>query len=244
MRRNDYGTDVPTYAILTAAGSGSRLGSDLPKALVPLRGVPLVVHAAQRLGASGVVDAIIVTAPEAHLDQVRAVLAHWNIDAEVVAGGPSRQASVASGLDMVPESASIVLVHDAARALAPADLIARIVREVRSGHDGVIPGMPVTDTIKQVEAGPGAGLGAQRITATVPRNRLCIVQTPQGFRADVLRKVHADAREQALDESTAATDDASLLEAAGHQVWSVKGDERALKITTAHDLAVAGLLLN
>ncbi len=234
---------MSTYAILTAAGSGSRLGSELPKALVPLRGLPLVVHAAERLAASGVVDTIVVTAPAAHVDQMRAVLAHWKIDAEVVAGGPSRQASVACGLDAVPTSAKIVLVHDAARALAPADLIARIVREVRAGRDGVIPGMPVTDTIKQVQPNPD-GLGAQLITATIPRSNLVVVQTPQGFNADLLRSVHAAAQEQSLDESTAATDDAALLAAAGHQVWSVTGDERALKITTAHDLAVAGLLLS
>ncbi len=219
------------------------MGFDLPKALVPLRGMPLVVHAAQRLLASGVVDGIVVTAPAAHLGQMQAVLEHWDIAAEVVAGGPSRQASVAAGLDAVPASASIVLVHDAARALAPAELIARIVREVRAGRDGVIPGMPVTDTIKQLEPSPD-GLGAQLITATVPRSNLCIVQTPQGFRAEVLRAVHDGARQQGLNEHTAATDDAGLLEAAGHQVWSVTGDARALKITTAQDLAAAGLLLS
>lgn len=244
---------MTTYAILTAAGSGSRLGFELPKAFVPLHGVPLVVHAARNLLASGAVDGIIVTAPASHAGQMRAVLDAWEVAADVVVGGPSRQASVACGLDEVPPKADVVIVHDAARALAPADLIARIVAEVHAGRDGVIPVLAVTDTIKRIEhrTDPEAGTsaeprdhnGAVRIQATVPRADLRIVQTPQGFRADVLRSAHAGAREQGRDETRAATDDAALLEAAGHDVWAVAGDERAMKITTAHDLAVAGLLL-
>lgn len=236
---------MTTYAILTAAGSGSRLGFDLPKALVPLGGVPLVVHAARRLLASGAVDGVVVTAPATHVEQMRAVLTRWQVAADVVAGGPSRQASVACGLAAVPEAADVVLVHDAARALAPANLIARIVAEVRAGRDGVIPVLAVSDTITRV--GPGAQSGdghALPVAGTVPRADLRIVQTPQGFRAEPLRVVHAQARERGLDEALAATDDASLLEAAGHQIWAVPGSEQALKITTAHDLAIAGLLVS
>lgn len=236
---------MTTYAILTAAGSGSRLGFELPKALVPLGRIPLVVHAARRLVASDAVDGLVVTAPATYVEQMRAVLAYWRVTADVVVGGPSRQASVACGLDAVPSAADVVLVHDAARALAPADLIARIVDEVRAGRDGVIPVLAVSDTITRVATdGNGEDGRALPVAGTVPRADLRIVQTPQGFRADLLRAVHTQARERGLDEALAATDDASLLEAAGHQVWAVPGSEQALKITTAHDLAIAGLLVS
>lgn len=190
-----------------------------------------------------------MTAPATHVEQMRAVLAHWEVAADVVVGGPSRQASVACGLDAVPTAADVVLVHDAARALAPADLIARIVEEVRAGRDGVIPVLAVSDTITRVDRGVGLGGHSEDgrtlpVAGTVPRADLRIVQTPQGFRADLLRAVHTQARERGLDEALAATDDASLLEAAGHQVWAVRGSEQALKITTAQDLAIAGLLVS
>lgn len=232
---------VPTYAILTAAGSGSRLGSELPKALVPLAGEPIVVHAARRLLAAASVDRLVVTAPPAHLDAVRASLTRAGLPATVVAGGASRQESVRLGLAAVPETADVVLVHDAARALAPPELADRVDAAVRSGHVGVIPALPVADTIKRVV--PDGGSGPRRVTDTVPRADLRIVQTPQGFDAHVLRAAHAAHRERGLDESTAVTDDAGLLEAEGAQVWSVAGDELAMKITTRHDLERAELLL-
>ena len=230
-----------TCAILTAAGSGTRLGSTLPKAFVPLDGVPLVVHAARRLAASGVVDHIVVTAPASHLAPMRDLLAQWSVAADVVAGGGSRQASVACGIEAAPPEASVILVHDAARALAPAELIERIVAAVRAGRDGVIPTLAVTDTIKVV--GQIDASGTARVEATPQRSHLRIVQTPQGFSARVLREVHAGAAERGADEATAATDDAALLEAAGHEVWTVPGDEQALKITTPNDLVTAHHLL-
>jgi len=233
---------VRTAAVLTAAGSGTRLDLPGPKALVELAGVPLVVHAVRRLGASGVVRLIVVTVPEQQLTGFRALLAGparpgIGVPIRVVAGGPSRQASVAAGLAELPRDVDVVLVHDAARALASADLVRRVEAAVRSGHRAVVPGLPVADTIKQIgDVGPD---GTQPVLATLPRADLRVVQTPQGFDRALLDAAHAAGRDRAADERTAATDDAALVEALGEPVRMILGEEQAMKITTNRDLAVA-----
>ncbi|GIG22526.1 2-C-methyl-D-erythritol 4-phosphate cytidylyltransferase [Cellulomonas chitinilytica] len=258
-------------AVLTAAGSGSRLGHALPKALVPLAGEPLVRHAARRLLAARAADGqrietLVVTAPADHVAHVERSLTGLadGVRVVVVAGGPTRQASVAAALavlgapvpsgasaagvrptDDAPGDPTVVLVHDAARPLAPEELVGRVIDAVRAGRSAVVPGMPVTDTIKQVDAPQGAaeGLAAARVLATVAREQLRAVQTPQGFTFDVLRTAHAAAAAHAHDEALAASDDAGLVERTGGAVWVVDGDERAAKITTPRDLAIAELLL-
>ena len=242
-----------TAAVLTAAGSGSRLGHRLPKALVPLDGTPLVAHAALGLVASGVVDLLVVTAPDDHLDTVRAVLDDATAGAVpvvVTRGGPSRQASVAAALAVLPDDVDVVLVHDAARCLTPGPVVARVVAAVWSGHGAVVPVVPVTDTVLEVEPGTGAGAAAGsthdavRVVATPDRSRLRAVQTPQGFDRALLDRAHAAAAHRAHDETLAATDDSSLVAALGEPVVAVPGDHRALKITTARDLALAGMMLS
>lgn len=234
-------------AILTAAGTGTRLGHALPKALVPLDGLPLVARAARRLADAPSVERLVVTAPAGHVDEVRRVVETAlvrPIPLLVVPGGSSRQESVARGLAAVDLEGmaqdEVVLVHDAARALAPVELIERVVAAVRAGHPGVIPVLPVTDTVKRVGA---QGPGGAPVLETVPRADLRRVQTPQGFRRDALLLAHASGAADAGDEATAATDDAALLERAGYDVWAVPGDELAMKITTRRDLAVAAVLL-
>lgn len=246
-------------AVLTAAGSGSRLGHALPKALVPLGGEPLVVHAARRLLTARTSDGeqvgtLVVTAPADHVDTVRSLLEGLGGDVVVVRGGPTRQSSVAAALDVLAsrDGVDVVLVHDAARPLVPPALVARVVEAVRSGHDAVVPGVPVTDTVKQVGA-PEARTDALRqdvtspavepVVRTVPRGDLRAVQTPQGFRLDVLAAAHAHGAHVAHDEALAASDDAGLVELAGGTVWVVAGHEDAAKVTTARDLAVAELVL-
>lgn len=223
-------------AVLVAAGSGSRLGHQLPKAFVPLRGVPLVVHAARSLLACDAVSALVVVVPADRAVDARVALAGLPCPVTVVAGGAARQASVAAGLAALPDDADVVLVHDAARPFVPADLVERVVAAVRSGHPAVVPALPVTDTVKRV--GPGDGTG-EPVLETVPRGALRAVQTPQGFARDVLVAAHAAAAARAHDEGTAASDDAGLVEELGAPVWVVPGDERAAKITTATDLALA-----
>lgn len=226
-------------AVLTAAGSGSRLGAAMPKALVELAGVPLVAHAAARLARSGRVGQLVVTAPADCIARVRAaVQAVCAIDLEVVPGGVTRQASVASGLAVLDAQHEIVLVHDAARPLASVPLIDRLIDTVANGYDAVVPAVPVTDTIKEVDdAEP------PRAVRTLARAQLRAVQTPQAFRASLLRAAHAEAAPLATDERTAVGDDAGLVERLGHEVRVVEGEPRALKITTGHDLAIAALFL-
>ena len=243
-------------AVLTAAGSGSRLGAGVPKALVPVGGVSLLRRAAAGLIASGTVSHVVVTAPAEEVDRFRAELEglpDGSVGAvarrcggiEVVAGSPrSRQASVALGLAAalaaVPQ-ADVVIVHDAARALTPPEVTQRVVAAVRAGHEAVVPALPVTDTVKEVEARPAGE--PEPVVGTPRRDRLRAVQTPQGFSTPVLVAAHRAGAERAGDETLAASDDAGLVEACGGSVVVVAGDERAMKVTTPMDLALAELLL-
>ena len=243
-------------AVLTAAGSGSRLGAGVPKALVPVGGVSLLRRAAAGLIASGAVSHVVVTAPAEEVDRFRAELEGLPDGSagavagrcggiEVVAGSPrSRQASVALGLAAalaaVPQ-ADVVIVHDAARALTPPEVTQRVVAAVRAGHEAVVPALPVTDTVKEVEARPVGE--PEPVVGTPRRDRLRAVQTPQGFSTPVLVAAHRAGAERAGDEALAASDDAGLVEACGGRVVVVAGDERAMKVTTPMDLALAELLL-
>ncbi|WP_314873943.1 2-C-methyl-D-erythritol 4-phosphate cytidylyltransferase [Actinomyces oris] len=243
-------------AVLTAAGSGSRLGAGVPKALVPVGGVSLLRRAAAGLIASGTVSHVVVTAPAEEVDRFRAELEglpDGSVGAvarrcggiEVVAGSPrSRQASVALGLAAalaaVPQ-ADVVIVHDAARALTPPEVAQRVVAAVRAGNEAVVPALPVTDTVKEVEARRAGE--PEPVVGTPRRDRLRAVQTPQGFSTPVLVAAHRAGAERAGDETLAASDDAGLVEACGGSVVVVAGDERAMKVTTPMDLALAELLL-
>ena len=223
-------------AVLTAAGSGSRLGCELPKALVSLSGRPLVWWAARGLRAGGV-GMIVVTAPASSIEDFRAALAGIE-DVLMVAGSDrSRQASVALGLAALGhrDADAVVLVHDAARPLTPPEVSARVIDTVRGGAGAVIPVLPVTDTLKTVDA---SGL----VTGTPRRADMVAVQTPQGFRWDVLTRAHEAGASRSADEAVAATDDAGLVEAVGGSVQTVAGDERSLKVTRPLDLALAQLL--
>ncbi|WP_343036405.1 2-C-methyl-D-erythritol 4-phosphate cytidylyltransferase [Isoptericola halotolerans] len=226
------------------------MGRDVPKALVEIDGTPLVAHAARALAASGVVDALVITAPAGRSAQLRAAVGPLPLDVQVVDGGGTRQASVAAGLRLVPPDADVVLVHDAARPFAPSSLVERVVSAVRSGHGAVVPGLPVTDTIKRVapDGSSPAGevvtgsAGIERVVDTPDRSVLRAVQTPQGFDRELLQRAHADGAARAAAEHLAATDDAGLVEALGMPVHVVAGDVAASKITTERDLVLATLL--
>lgn len=215
--------------LVPAAGAGVRLGPGIPKALRELAGEPLLVHAVRRLDASPSVAQIVVAAPAADVEAVRALLDPV-ARIVVVAGGASRQASVAAALAAADSRLGIVLVQDAARALTPPDMIERVAAAVRSGLPAVVPVLPVVDTIKQVD-------DVGRVVGTVDRAVLRAVQTPQGFERDVLVAAHA----AAVDEHT---DDAGLAEKLGVPVHTVPGDEAAMKITRPLDLRIAAALLS
>ncbi|MFC8849435.1 MULTISPECIES: 2-C-methyl-D-erythritol 4-phosphate cytidylyltransferase [unclassified Micromonospora] len=214
--------------LVPAAGAGVRLGPGAPKALRPLAGEPLLVHAVRRIAAAASVHTIVVAAPAAEVEAVRDLLAPV-APVTVVPGGAERQASVAAALAAVPAGPEIVLVHDAARALTPPGLVESVAAAVRSGHDAVIPVLPVVDTIKEV--GPG-----EVVLGTVDRSALRAVQTPQGFRRAALAAAHAAAGDP-------LTDDAGLVEKQGVPVVCVPGSEYALKVTRPFDLALAEHLL-
>src|SRR5665811_918350 len=211
--------------ILVAAGSGVRLGAAMPKALTPLCGESLLTHALRGVFGCAEVRHVIIVAPAAHLEQCGDVAGpfgqHRRVD--VVAGGMDRSASVEAGLAALRQDDGIVLVHDVARCLAPPDLFARVIQAVRAGHPAVVPGLPVTDTVKVVDAGG-------RVLETPDRESLRGIQTPQGFLREVLEHAHAQPC------GASATDDAGLVEQAGGHVRVVAGDRRALKITSPLDL--------
>ena len=192
-------------------------------------GASLLAHAVQRAQAAPEVDHIVVVAPASHPRDAGAVVSGCARPeaVDVVAGGADRTASVAAGLAALHPGDDIVLVHDAARALAPADVYSRLVAELRAGRDAVVPGLPVTDTVKQVDA---QGV----VLATPDRATLRAVQTPQAFRRTVLERAHAT-----VAESGPATDDAALVERLGVAVHVVEGDPLSFKVTTPEDLARA-----
>lgn len=214
--------------LVPAAGAGLRLGPGGPKALRLLAGEPLLVHAVRRVAAAPSVRDILVAAPAAEVPAVRDLLAPV-APVTVVAGGTTRQESVARALDAVPPGPDIIVVHDAARPLTPPSQVESVAAAVRRGSAAAIPVLPVVDTVKEVSA-EGMVLG------TVDRTALRLVQTPQAFRRAVLVAAHA----AAVDP---LTDDAGLVEKQGVRVDCVPGSEYALKITRPFDLALAEYLL-
>ena len=220
----------PVVALVVAAGSGSRLGGDIPKALRELDGRPLVSHSLEGLAAGGVDRVVIVIAPGLD-DDFAGVVAGSPIPARCVHGGAERQDSVLNGLAAIAADpdlagARYVLVHDAARALVPADVVRRVIEALIGGAVAAIPVLPVVDTIREVTA---TG------SATVDRSRLRAVQTPQGFSRDVLERAHQLVADQGLQ----VTDDAAAVEALGYPVVLVPGDREALKVTEPLDLLFA-----
>lgn len=221
-------------ALLPAAGRGERLGAGVPKALRPVRGEPLLVHAVRGLLACASVSVVVVAAPGEALAAMREVLAERLAGAPVlvVTGGATRQDSVAAALDALPTQVDVVLVHDAARAFAPVDLLERVLGAVTDGVAAVVPGLPVHDTVRYV----GSDGTPEE---TLDRDRLRVVQTPQGFVRLWLEAAH----NQAATDGRTATDDAALVEAIGGRVVVVAGSEEAFKVTRPLDLLLAEALL-
>jgi 2-C-methyl-D-erythritol 4-phosphate cytidylyltransferase len=223
---------MSTAAVIAAAGSGDRLGPGAPKALRPLAGATLLVHAARAMASAAAVDLVLAVVPPGALADAEATLAAAAVpaDCQVVAGGATRRESVASALGALPADVDIVLVHDAARALAPSELADTVLAAVRGGADAAIPALAVTDTIKQVDE-------TDRVLRTLDRQRLRAVQTPQGFRRALLARAHAEGA------AAEVTDDAGLVEALGVAVQVLPGHPEAFKITTPLDLRLAEILL-
>ena len=216
---------MSVWAVLAAAGRGERLGSDRPKAFARLGGRPLLAESLERLEESGWIDAIVIAAPpdwEEPSILVAEEIAATKVSSAVT-GGESRSESVRLALEEVPEEAAVVLVHDAARPLLPEEVIERVLAPLSEGWDGVVPAVPLADTVKRVDG--------DRVVETLPRDDLVAVQTPQAFLADTLRRAVSG-------DVSSATDCASLVESQGGRIKVVEGDPRLLKVTHADDLAL------
>lgn len=223
---------ISTAIVVVAAGSGTRLGAGVPKALVDIDGRSVLRHALDGVFAAAPMQ-VIVVAPDGREDEVQAELAAAAGDlghpVAVVVGGATRQQSVAAGLAVLAEGIDTVLVHDAARALTPAAQIDAVADAVTDA--GVIPALAVIDTLKRVDG--------EDVVAPVDRSTLAAAQTPQGFPRAALEKAYA----LALASGEEHTDDAALFAAAGGAVRRIPGSERAFKITTPADLERARMLL-
>ncbi len=204
----------PAWAIIVAAGLGRRFGAE--KQFLSLNGKP--VHAWALDAAKAVADGVVLVVPP---DRVSGAGFHPGAD-RIVAGGDTRAASVRAGLAAVPDEATVVIVHDAARPMASVALFRAVLDAVRCGAVAAIPGVAVTDTVKSVKGSV--------VESTLDRTTLVRVQTPQAFEASVLRRAH-------LGEPD-ATDDAALVEALGADVVVVPGEEGNVKITCPEDLRV------
>ncbi|HEU5279483.1 MAG TPA: 2-C-methyl-D-erythritol 4-phosphate cytidylyltransferase [Gaiellaceae bacterium] len=223
---------MSVWAVLAAAGSGERLGADRPKAFVRLGDQPLLGESLKRLDDSDWVDFIVVAAPPGWEEPAILLAEELGCSkvSSCVTGGATRGESVARGLDEVPEDAAVVLVHDAARPLVSDEVIERVLSALNEGWDGAVPGLPIADTVKRVDA-------EGRVVETLNRDELRAVQTPQAFVASVLREAYA------AGDVTAASDCSSLVEGCGGRVKVVEGDPKLEKVTESADLGrvAAGL---
>lgn len=222
---------VPTAVIVVAAGSGERLGEPVAKAFVELDDRTILQHAVSRIARLPAVDLIVVVVPGQLVVRARMDTMFARPRIQVIPGGSERSDSVRAGIDHIGAIApdiEVILVHDAARPLTPTAVFDRVVQAVARGHEAVVPGLPVVDTLKEV----GSGAGATAVRCTIDRASLRAIQTPQGFTADALRRAYDD-------PAGLATDDAGLAERRGIPVHVVDGDALAFKITTPWDLRVA-----
>lgn len=211
-----------TWSIVLAAGLGSRFGGNKQLTMLGHQRVVEWSVEAARASSHGV---ILVINPE-NLEDIA------NLDADlVVTGGNSRGESVRNGLKALPDAATVVVIHDAARPGAPANLFRSVIHAVEAGADAAVPGLAVSDTLKQVQDGPKG----KEVKSTLDRDTIMAIQTPQAFNRQMLEAAHADTRE--------ATDDAALIEAISGTVEVVPGDVRAIKITEPSDLVIAAELM-
>ncbi len=223
---------MKTYAIVLGGGSGTRMGVDVNKVLMPLRGIPAIVRAIAPF--TSLCAGIVVVARAAEVDVMQKTLQRYGLGKAVlcvVPGGENRQGSVANGLAALPKDAQAVLVHDGARALVTEAVIARALASLEA-HGSGVAAVPVTDTIKRADA-QGC------VQETLDRSALFAMQTPQAFTVETLQTAHR----QAAEDGYLATDDAALLEHAAMPVYLCDGDRNNIKLTTFFDIRLAEAIL-
>jgi 2-C-methyl-D-erythritol 4-phosphate cytidylyltransferase len=226
-------------AIIPAAGLGTRMGAETPKQFLELDGMPLIIFTLKRLAACpAITDFFVATRAEDVVSlQDKVAKAGLGRPARVVHGGDTRQQSVANALAQVDPATEIVLVHDAVRPFVTREQIERVIAEARA-RGAAILGIPAIDTVKEVKR---ASLPSDvaLISATIPRERIVLAQTPQAFSYALLR----DAFRKAQDDDVNASDEAAVVERFGHEVFVVLGSERNLKITRPSDMDLARFYL-
>jgi len=226
-------------AIVPAAGLGTRMGTDQPKQFLELDGVPLIIFTLRRLAAcAAITDFLVATRTDDVMSlQDKVARAALGRPARVIHGGDTRQQSVANALAQVDPATEIVIVHDAVRPFVTLHQIERVIAEARA-RGAAILGIPAIDTVKEVKR---ASLpeDVALISATIPRERIVLAQTPQAFSYTLLR----DAFRKAEEDGVTASDEAALVERLGHDVFVVLGSERNLKITRPADMELARFYL-
>jgi 2-C-methyl-D-erythritol 4-phosphate cytidylyltransferase len=226
-------------AILPAAGLGTRMGAETPKQFLELEGVPIVILSLRRIASCDEITDIIVATRGDGIprleERIRKEKFHQKV--RVVAGGDSRQESVARALEEVPADAEIVLVHDAVRPFVTREQVARVIEEARRCQAAIL-GIPAMDTVKEVKR-TSLPEDVALITATIPRERVVLAQTPQAFATKLLKEAYARAQADGIS----ASDEAGLVERIGHDVHVVLGSERNIKITKPADMELARFYL-
>jgi 2-C-methyl-D-erythritol 4-phosphate cytidylyltransferase len=226
-------------AILPAAGLGTRMGADTPKQFLELDGVPIVILSLRRIAACPLISEIIVATRAENLQPLQARISQekFKQPVRVVKGADSRQGSVAAALKLVNNDTELVLVHDAVRPFVTVEQLTRVIEQARC-HKAAILGIPAMDTVKEVKR---ASLpeDVALITATIPRERVVLAQTPQVFETQLLKQAFAEAQGDGLN----ASDEAGLIERLGYDVFVVQGSERNIKITKPSDMDLARFYL-
>jgi 2-C-methyl-D-erythritol 4-phosphate cytidylyltransferase len=227
-------------AIVPAAGLGTRMGTDQPKQFLELDGVPLILFTLRRLAACAAITEFVIASRTEDVASLQDKVAQAGLGrpAQVIHGGDSRQQSVANALAHVDPATEIVLVHDAVRPFVTPKQVARVIAEARA-RGAAILGIPAIDTVKEVKR---ACLpeDVALISATIPRERIVLAQTPQAFSSALLR----EAFHKAEQDGVTASDEAALVERLGRDVYVVLGSERNLKITRPSDMELARFYLD
>lgn len=221
---------MSVLAVIPAAGMGLRMGGTTPKQFLSLEGVPIFVHTLRKFATSDAIDDIFLALRAEEMERAQKDIdrEHFTKPVRLVAGGPTRQETVARALSQAPPTTEVVVVHDAVRPFVELDMIQRIVASARQ-EGAAIFGIPSVDTVKQVER--------QLILGTIPRERIVLAQTPQAFRYDMIREAFARA---AADDFN-GSDESSLVERLGVNVRILMGSDRNIKITKPSDLPLARL---
>ena len=219
--------------IIAGGGKGRRFGDTEPKQFCLIAGRPILEWTIDIFDHCPLIKGIVLVVPQGMLNSAKNKLSLWRYKKirEVIEGGEERIDSVFKGLSVIESQTDIVLVHDGVRPLASQSLVESVIRETQS-FGAVTPGIPLKETVKEVKED-------KTVLKTLPRDRLYLIQTPQGFRLDILKIAHREARSR----NWKANDDAALVEKLGVPVKVIPGEEKNIKITTSFDFQMAKILL-